>query len=218
VTDDPPTTAAVLRNGWLHAEDLGRMDAVGRVSHGRRLKDMIRRSGENVAAREVKEVLLTHVGVRLAAVAAVPDELRSEEVKGVIRGRRRHARGTGRLLPGAPGRVQGARFWQPAADLPGTDPRRVAKAGLADLASPVFDTVTGEWDRHDGRRTAAGQPECAPACGGGRHPRRVNRQSRRCALWASTVLARFRDAHGHMECSGLSPSEIDLCLCDGGRS
>jgi carnitine-CoA ligase len=57
------------------------MDAEGRVYHAGRLKDMIRRSGENVAAREVEEVLLTHPAVRLAAVTGVPDEIRGEEVK-----------------------------------------------------------------------------------------------------------------------------------------
>jgi crotonobetaine/carnitine-CoA ligase len=45
---------------------------------------MIRRSGENVAAREVEDVLLAHPAVRLAAVVGVPDEIRGEEVKAYI--------------------------------------------------------------------------------------------------------------------------------------
>lgn len=40
------------------------MDEQGRVYHTGRLKDMIRRSGENVAAREVEEILLIHPAVR----------------------------------------------------------------------------------------------------------------------------------------------------------
>ena len=78
---DPEATAQVMRDGWFHTGDLGRMDAQGRVYHAGRIKDMIRRGGENVAAREVEEVLLAHPGVRLVAVTAVPDEIRGEEVK-----------------------------------------------------------------------------------------------------------------------------------------
>nr|WP_246290132.1 hypothetical protein [Nocardioides marinus] len=45
---------------------------------------MIRRSGENVAAVEVEEVLLAHTAVRLAAVIGVPDEVRGEEVAAYV--------------------------------------------------------------------------------------------------------------------------------------
>jgi crotonobetaine/carnitine-CoA ligase len=45
-----------------------------------RKKNIIRRSGENVAAAEVEAVLLTHPAVRQAAVMAVKDEQREEEV------------------------------------------------------------------------------------------------------------------------------------------
>jgi acyl-coenzyme A synthetase/AMP-(fatty) acid ligase len=45
-----------------------------------RKKNIIRRSGENIAAAEVEAVLLTHPDVQQVAVMAVPDELRDEEV------------------------------------------------------------------------------------------------------------------------------------------
>jgi len=45
---------------------------------------MIRRSGENVAAHEVEEVLMSHPEVRLAAVVGVPDEVRGEEVMAYV--------------------------------------------------------------------------------------------------------------------------------------
>jgi crotonobetaine/carnitine-CoA ligase len=45
-----------------------------------RKKNIIRRSGENIAAAEVEAVLLTHPDVQQAAVMAVKDELREEEV------------------------------------------------------------------------------------------------------------------------------------------
>jgi crotonobetaine/carnitine-CoA ligase len=143
--DDPQATAAVLRGGWLHTGDLGRMDDRGRVYHVGRLKDMIRRSGENVAAREVEEVLLTHPAVRLAAVTAVPDELRGEEVKAYY-----VAAGVepGELADYCAARLAAfkvPRFWQPEADLPRTDSQRVAKGALAQLAGPVYDAAAGGW-------------------------------------------------------------------------
>jgi crotonobetaine/carnitine-CoA ligase len=45
-----------------------------------RKKNIIRRSGENIAAAEVEAMLLTHPDVLQAAVMAVTDELREEEV------------------------------------------------------------------------------------------------------------------------------------------
>ena len=81
---DPEATAAAFRGGWFHTGDLGRMDEAGRVYLVGRLKDMVRRAGENVSAREVEDVLLAHPAVRLAAVVAVPDELRGEEVKAFV--------------------------------------------------------------------------------------------------------------------------------------
>jgi crotonobetaine/carnitine-CoA ligase len=143
---EPDATAAVLRDGWLHTGDLGRMDDRGRVYHVGRLKDMIRRSGENVAAREVEEVLLTHPRVSQAAVTGVADELRGEEVKAYY------------VAAGVtPGELAGfcrarlaafkvPRFWQPADDLPRTDSERVAKSALVQLAGPVYDAVSGQWD------------------------------------------------------------------------
>lgn len=71
-------------DGWFPTGDLARLDDEGRVYLVGRLKDMIRRSGENIAAREVEEVLLAHPAVRLVAVVGVPDEIRGEEVKAYV--------------------------------------------------------------------------------------------------------------------------------------
>jgi crotonobetaine/carnitine-CoA ligase len=148
---DPEATAAVLRDGWFHTGDLGRMDSSGRVYHAGRIKDMIRRGGENVAAREVEEVLLTHPGVALVAVVAVPDEVRGEEVKAyyVTDGPDVTPAALAAWCGERLARFKVPRFWQPADDLPRTDSERVIKKQLADLAGPVFDTSTGTW---------AGQP------------------------------------------------------------
>src|SRR6202012_5323961 len=128
---DPEATAQVMRDGWFHTGDLGWMDEKGRVYHAGRLKDMIRRGGENVAAREVEEVLLTHPAIRLAAVGAVPDDIRGEEIKA-------YYVSTAPVDPGelaawcgerlAPFKVP--RYWQAAPDLPRTDSERVVKNQL----------------------------------------------------------------------------------------
>jgi carnitine-CoA ligase len=145
--DDDEATARAMRGGWFHTGDLGRMDAAGRVHHTGRLKDMIRRSGENVAAREVEDVLLTHPGVRLAAVTGVPDEIRGEEVKAY------YVTGDAGAMPTELAEYcrerlaafKVPRFWQPAGDLPRTDSERVATNRLGELAGPVFDVSTGTW-------------------------------------------------------------------------
>jgi crotonobetaine/carnitine-CoA ligase len=49
-----------------------------------RLKDMIRRTGENISSVEVEGVLMEHEKIKLATVVPVPDELRGEEVKAYV--------------------------------------------------------------------------------------------------------------------------------------
>jgi crotonobetaine/carnitine-CoA ligase len=80
----PEATAEVLRDGWFRTGDLGRQDERGLYYFVGRKKDIIRRSGENLAAAEVEEVLRAHPKVLEAAVIGVPDDLRGEEVKAFI--------------------------------------------------------------------------------------------------------------------------------------
>ncbi len=78
--DDPAASGAVLRDGWLHTGDVVRADGDGFFSFVDRAKDMIKRSGENVAASEVESVLEAHPQVAEAAVVGVPDPVRDEEI------------------------------------------------------------------------------------------------------------------------------------------
>ena len=80
----PEATAEVLKDGWFHTGDLGRRDERGLYYFVGRKKDIIRRSGENLAAAEVEEVLRAHPKVLEVAVIGVPDELHGEEVKAFI--------------------------------------------------------------------------------------------------------------------------------------
>ena len=80
----PEATAQTLREGRLHTGDLAVRSADGRVHLVGRLKDMVRRGGENIAAAEVEAVLHAHPGVAAAGIVAVPDEVRGEEVAAVV--------------------------------------------------------------------------------------------------------------------------------------
>ncbi|MCF8568400.1 AMP-binding protein, partial [Alicyclobacillus tolerans] len=73
-------TQDALREGWLYTGDNARMDEEGYFYFVDRLKDMIKRSGENVAAGEVEKVILEHPAVFDCAVIGVPDEVRDESI------------------------------------------------------------------------------------------------------------------------------------------
>jgi crotonobetaine/carnitine-CoA ligase len=80
----PEATAEALADGWLQSGDLARRDEAGYLYFLGRKKDIVRRSGENVAAAEVENVLRSHPAVLEAAVVPVADELRGEEVKAYV--------------------------------------------------------------------------------------------------------------------------------------
>src|SRR5262249_59958884 len=77
-------TAAGGEGGWFHTGDIVRRDADGWMYFVDRKKNVIRRSGENIAAVEVESVLQQHPLVRAVAVAAAPDPVRGDEVFAAI--------------------------------------------------------------------------------------------------------------------------------------
>jgi long-chain acyl-CoA synthetase len=70
----PEATAEVLKNGWLHTGDIGKMDEDGYLHITDRLKDMIIYKGYNVYPREIEEILFEHAAVEQCAVVGKPDE------------------------------------------------------------------------------------------------------------------------------------------------
>jgi crotonobetaine/carnitine-CoA ligase len=80
----PEITARTLAGGWLHTGDAGFRDAEGDVVLTGRLKEMIRRRGENISPGEVEDALLQHPGVASAAVFGVPSEVTEEEVVAAV--------------------------------------------------------------------------------------------------------------------------------------
>jgi crotonobetaine/carnitine-CoA ligase len=77
---DEAATAEAWRGGWFHTGDVVRQDADGMLFFVDRKKNIIRRSGENIAAAEVEAVIQAHRDIAQVAVLAVPDEVREEEV------------------------------------------------------------------------------------------------------------------------------------------
>ena len=82
--NDPASTAETIIDGWLRTGDLGFIDSEGFISVVDRKKDIIVTGGENVASREVEEVLHRHPGVLEVAVIGVPDEHWGEAVCAAI--------------------------------------------------------------------------------------------------------------------------------------
>ena len=81
---DPEATAAARKFGWHHTGDLALIDEHGEVLFIDRKKDMIKSGGENVASRDVEEVLFLHPDILEAAVFGIPDEKWIEAVTAVI--------------------------------------------------------------------------------------------------------------------------------------
>ena len=78
--NQPDGTEEAWRGGWFHTGDTVTQDAEGTIFFVDRKKNIIRRSGENISAAEVEACLLGHDAVGQAAVLAVEDDVRDEEV------------------------------------------------------------------------------------------------------------------------------------------
>jgi crotonobetaine/carnitine-CoA ligase len=76
----PQQTLDAWRNLWFHTGDRVVREADGSFRFVDRLKDAIRRRGENISSFEVEQVLLSHPGVAAAAVYPVRSELAEDEV------------------------------------------------------------------------------------------------------------------------------------------
>ena len=76
----PEETAAAWKNGWFHTGDLVRKDEDGNYFFVDRLKDAVRRRGENVSSLEVESEVLGYAPVAEAAVVGIPSELGDEDI------------------------------------------------------------------------------------------------------------------------------------------
>lgn len=77
---NPEATAEAWRNGWFHTGDCFRQDEEGYFYFVDRMKDAMRRRGENISSFEVEAEVVAFAAVREAAAYAVPSELGEDDV------------------------------------------------------------------------------------------------------------------------------------------
>ena len=85
----PEANEEVLKDGWFYTGDLVSQREDGAFQLVGRLKDMVRRGGENISSAEVENVANEHPQVLSSAVVAVQDDLWGEEVKLIVQPRTR---------------------------------------------------------------------------------------------------------------------------------
>ncbi|MBB3665186.1 crotonobetaine/carnitine-CoA ligase [Prauserella sediminis] len=76
----PAETARSWRNLWFHTGDRGYLDEDGYLTFLDRLKDTVRRRGENISSWEVERVVAEHSSVGAVAAYGVPSALSEEDV------------------------------------------------------------------------------------------------------------------------------------------
>jgi carnitine-CoA ligase len=77
-------TVRAWRNGWFHTGDGFRCDADGNYFFVDRMKDAIRRRGENISSFEVEVEIMAHPDIRECAVVAVPNEMSEDDVLAIV--------------------------------------------------------------------------------------------------------------------------------------
>lgn len=151
----PQANATTFVDGWFRTGDVFVRDERGYYRIVGRIKDMIKRSGENISAAEVEQVLLELTDVSEAAVVPVPDAERDEEIKAYLK--LRDGVAIEDLPPQAVlahcasrlARFKWPRYLAYVDALPRTPSDKVAKhqlvADQADLRIGAYDAVDGVW-------------------------------------------------------------------------
>ena len=129
----PEKTVEVWRNLWLHTGDRVIRDSDGFYRFVDRMKDAIRRRGENISSYEVEQVLISHPAVAMAAVFPVASDLAEDEVMAAIvlkDGARASEEELVRFCEGKMSYFAIPRFVELAATLPRTENGKVQKFKL----------------------------------------------------------------------------------------
>jgi carnitine-CoA ligase len=145
----PEKTVEAWRNLWFHTGDRVVREADGAFRFVDRLKDAIRRRGENISSYEVEQVLLSHPDVATVAVYPVRSELAEDEVMAALIAQPGRVVDLAELVRFCEVRLPYfaiPRFIDVAADLPRTENGKVQKYKLRELG--VTPTA---WDRQRSR-------------------------------------------------------------------
>lgn len=141
----PDDTAAAWRNGWFHTGDAFRCDQDGNYFYVDRLRDTLRRRGENISSFQVEAEVTAHPDVLDAACVGVPADLGEHEVKVFIvpvEGRQVDPAELIRFLGPRLPRFMMPRFVEVVAELPKTQSARVRKVELRGRPN-----TAATWDR-----------------------------------------------------------------------
>jgi crotonobetaine/carnitine-CoA ligase len=141
----PEKTVEAWRNLWFHTGDRVAQDEDGWFRFIDRLKDMIRRRGENISSHEVEQVLLSHPDVEAAAAFPVASDLAEDEVMAALVIRQGQAFDPVALMRFCEARMPYfaiPRYVEVLADLPRTENGKIQKFKLRERGVTV-----GTWDR-----------------------------------------------------------------------
>jgi len=83
--NNPEATAGIMSNGWLHTGDIGRIDEDGFLFITARKRRMLILKGQNIFPGDIEEVLSAHPAIAEVRVIGVPDLVRGETVKALVR-------------------------------------------------------------------------------------------------------------------------------------
>ena len=141
---NPEATEAAWDGGWFHSGDRGRRDADGWFTFIDRLKDSIRRRGENISSYEVERAVNAHPAVLESAAVGVPSELGEEEVMVVVVPREGHELDPADLIAHCTRELAAfmvPRYVKVRAELPKTPTEKIQKFALRD------EGIADAWDR-----------------------------------------------------------------------
>jgi carnitine-CoA ligase len=143
----PDETAKTVVDGWLHTGDLVTANADGTYTFVSRVKEVLRRRGQNLSPAEVEDAIVTHPDVLEVAVVGVPSELTEDEVKAFVVAVPGRGLDFDELQVWAGERLSAfkvPRFWQQVDALPRTPTARVARHKLpAGHTAEEYDVQNG---------------------------------------------------------------------------
>ncbi|SLN75695.1 class I adenylate-forming enzyme family protein [Oceanibacterium hippocampi] len=149
----PEANKDSFRGRWFRTGDVFRRDEDGYYYIVGRIKDMIKRAGENIAAAEVEAALRAMDEIEEAAVIPVPDPMRKEEVKAYLllrEGVTKDDVPPEKVIAHCEKRLAAfkiPRFVTYVTDFPRTPSRKIQKRHLIAASD---DLRAGAWDRQDG--------------------------------------------------------------------
>ena len=145
--NEPEKTAEAMRDGWFHTGDAGYRREDGYHVFVDRMKDTIRRRGENISSFLVEKAVTAHPDIVDAAAVAVPSELGEDDVKIVVVVRPGAALKPAEVVEWARGRLaehEVPRYVEFRDEFPRTETGRIQKYALRG------EGLGAAWDREAG--------------------------------------------------------------------